>query len=200
MRIHRVVEKTRAEGPGLRLAIWTQGCENYCPGCYARELWDADGGTEIPAGDLIARITAASSELEGVTFLGGEPFLQARELALAANAAQKLGLSVVTFTGFVYEKLLDSGDPDAMKLLRHTDVLIDGPYVEAQRDFSRPLVGSKNQRFLFFTNRYTIGDFIANPNRIEIRVDRDGSVRVNGMGDFSKLERSLADSSVIKGE
>lgn len=190
IRIHRIVSWTRAEGPGLRLAVWVQGCRAACPGCYATALWDERGGQEITVEQLCREITAADG-IEGITLLGGEPFLQAAALAEAAAFAQARGLSVITFTGQAYERLLASEDSGVQALLRHTDVLIDGPYREELRDFSRPLVGSSNQRFLFLTGRYTPEDMAACRNSVELRIGKDGILRANGIGDFIRLQQIL---------
>ncbi len=188
MRIHRVIERTRAEGPGQRFVLWVQGCKSACPGCYARELWSLDGGKEASARELIARMDAVRGEIEGITLLGGEPFLQAGELSLVAAAARERGLSVMVFTGFLYEELLAEAEPGRLALLENTDLLIDGPYEAAQRDFSRPWAGSKNQRFLFLTKRYSMEDVMACKNCVELRVGGDGVLRVNGMADFDALQ------------
>lgn len=196
IRIHRIVFRTRSEGPGLRLAVWTQGCRAACPGCYATALWDEQGGTAMSTAQLCREIVAADG-IEGITLLGGEPFLQAAPLAEAAAFARERGLSVITFTGQLYEQLLTSKDNGVQALLRHTDVLIDGPYRQELRDFSRPLVGSANQRFLFLTGRYTPEDMAACRNSVELRIGKDGAMRLNGMGDFIRLQQILQQS---KGE
>ena len=194
IRVGRVVPKTRAEGPGLRFAVWVQGCRMGCPGCYARALWDESGGTETDEDTLLEELRRVSGEVEGVTLLGGEPFLQAGALARFAGAARELGLSVLTFTGYCYEDLLRSGDREVFALLAVTDLLIDGPYLQEQRDFSRPLAGSRNQRFRFLTERYSPADLERCRNRVEVRLGKDGVLRVNGMGDFGALE------AILKGE
>ena len=196
IRVHRIVSRTRSEGPGLRLSVWTQGCRAACPGCYATALWDERGGTGMSAAQLCREIAAADG-IEGITLLGGEPFLQAAPLAEAAAFAQERGLSVITFTGQLYEQLLTSEADGVQALLRHTDVLIDGPYRQELRDFSRPLVGSANQRFLFLTGRYTPEDMAACRNSVELRIGKDGILRANGMGDFIRLQQILQKS---KGE
>lgn len=194
IRVGRVVPKTRAEGPGLRFAVWVQGCRLRCPGCYARALWDESGGTETDEDALLEELRKVADEVEGVTLLGGEPFLQAGALARFAGAAREMGLSVLTFTGYWYEDLLRGGDREALALLAATDLLIDGPYLQEQRDFSRPLVGSRNQRFRFLTERYSPADLERCRNRVEVRLGKDGVLRVNGMGDFGALE------AILKGE
>lgn len=198
MRIHRIIPCTRAEGPGLRFTIWVQGCHNYCRGCYATALWDENGGWEISTEDLIRRIRETPG-IEGITFLGGEPMEQAGELAKVAAAAREMGLSVLTFTGLVYERILDEAEAERLALLAYTDLLIDGPYLPQRHDTSRPWVGSDNQRYLFLSDRYTMQDVVCCRNRVELRVSRDGVVRLNGMGDFAALERMLNQESIVRG-
>ncbi len=193
IRVARIVEKTRAEGPGMRFSLWVQGCTLRCPGCYAKKLQDPRGGTEMHTKKIIEQISQASNEIEGITLLGGEPFQQAGELSVIARFAQEQGLSVVVFTGYRYEWLLQHGSGEQRVLLTCTDVLIDGPYLEAECDFSRPLVGSKNQRYLFLTDRYSLLDFFNYKNRVEIRVGNDGKVQLNGMGNFQEIEKQLKD-------
>lgn len=194
IRAARILERTRAEGPGLRFCLWVQGCTLHCPGCYAAALQDPDGGFPVEEASLIRQILALAPELDGITLLGGEPFLQAGPLAELAAAARGAGLSVLCFTGFVYEHLLAEGDKDRIRLLSQVDVLLDGPYLQDQRDFSRPLIGSRNQRYRFLTDRYDEAALLAVPNRVELRIGKDGICRLNGMGDFPALEQQLKQS------
>lgn len=198
MRLHRVIPRTRAEGPGMRFTLWVQGCHNGCPGCYSTALWDAEGGYEAAVSDIIDQIRETEG-IEGVTFLGGEPMEQASALAEIAEATRKMGLSVLTFTGLTYEDILREGDPDRLRLLKFTDLLIDGRYEKARHDLSRPWVGSKNQRYLFLTDRYSMEDVEKCENRVEFRLDKSGVLRLNGMGDFAALEKILENKTIIRG-
>lgn len=185
MRIHRLLSQTKAEGPGLRFCIWAQGCSHACPGCFAEALWDPAGGEEIGADEIIRQIALQTGKIRGVTILGGEPFEQAAELGEIAAFAQNAGMDVITFTGSTLEALRTK--PEAALLLTNTDLLIDGPYVQKLQDFSRPLVGSKNQKFRFLTQRFSPEEINSYKNRIEVRVGPDGAVRMNGMGDLNRL-------------
>ncbi len=200
MRVGRFVERTWTEGPGPRFTIWVQGCPIHCPGCYAEALQDPDGGFEIPPDQVIGQIRQIRSQLEGITLLGGEPFSQAAALSAIAAAAQEMGLSVLTFTGFLYEDILSHGTSEQRALLSHTDVLLDGPYRETMRDFSRPLLGSTNQRYIFLSDRYSHSEILGCKNKIELRVDRDGKILLNGMGDFQALEEKLQRNAIVKGD
>lgn len=210
LRVHRIVERTAAEGPGMRFCLWVQGCHNACPHCFMPNSWDPAGGTAMAESAVIDRIRAVRPTIEGVTLLGGEPMEQAAALVPVAEAARGMGLSVMTFTGLVYEDILRAGkgegegkgrgksDPARLRLLALTDLLVDGPYVHAARDLSRPFVGSKNQRFLFLTDRYTADDIAACSNRFELRIDPAGALRVNGMGDVPALCRLLSGTHTTK--
>lgn len=200
IRAARILEKTRAEGPGLRFCLWVQGCTLRCPGCYAAALQDPEGGFPVEEEPLLRCIRALAPQLEGITLLGGEPFLQAGPLARLAKGAREAGLSVLCFTGFVYEDLLAEGDEDRLALLGQIDVLLDGPYRQAERDFSRPLIGSRNQRYRFLTARYDEAALLACPNRVEVRIGKDGICRLNGMGDFPVLEQQLKESELWRKE
>jgi anaerobic ribonucleoside-triphosphate reductase activating protein len=118
--------------------------------------------------------------VEGVTFLGGEPFDQAPGLAELGSVAQESGLSVMTFTGYRYETLRDGGGAGWQQLLTVTDLLVDGPYVRHRPDTVRPWVGSTNQRFIHLTDRYLDHPFEAEEDRMEIRIRPDGTVAING--------------------
>ena len=194
LRINTLRANTVAEGPGHRFCVWTQGCTRRCPGCFARDTWDPDGGTKVSVAELCALLDTSLESahgLEGITLLGGEPFLQARPLARFSAYARKRGLSVFCFTGYTIEQLQASDDEGVAALLSTVDVLADGPFVLEQRSFQRPWVGSRNQRFHFLTDRYAPSDFTNQRNRVEVRLHRDGSVTINGMADFFGPEEVL---------
>jgi anaerobic ribonucleoside-triphosphate reductase activating protein len=154
-------------------------------------MWSARGGQDIDCQVLITDIL--TSQVEGITFLGGEPFEQAAAAADVAEATRAAGLSVMTFTGFTLEHLLQVGHTAIDRLLKATDLLVDGPYDASRADRSRPWVGSNNQRFHFLTARY---DHLRDklkivPDRIEVRVGPVGSIAVNGWAEVDALETLL---------
>lgn len=200
IRTGSIVERTEAEGPGVRFAIWVQGCSIRCPGCFNPHFWGTHGGTEQLVSDLAQRVAAAN--VEGITFLGGEPFEQADGLAQLAAAVRGQGLSVMTFTGydraFLESSLAPSGAGD---LLAATDLLIDGRYDAATPDTLRPWVGSTNQRFHFLTNRYRYLEESLPSLRdtVEIRLAPDGQVTLNGWAGTDQLEELLAEIALAGG-
>jgi len=144
---------TRALGPGLRYAIWTQGCPFECPGCISPEGRPVEGGSIVDVDDLAADIIA-NTEIEGITISGGEPFVQSASLAalLSRVKADRPQLDVIVFTGFTKDTLKQVEHAD--ELLKYVDLLIDGHYV-SELDDGRGLRGSSNQRLYFLTPRLT---------------------------------------------
>ncbi|MBM4023957.1 MAG: radical SAM protein [Planctomycetes bacterium] len=181
IRVHRFLPCSEAEGPGRRATLWTQGCPIHCPGCFNFQTWDFRGGSSRTIDDLFQEIDRVSG-LEGVTLTGGEPFAQAGPLAALAGLCRRAGLSVVTYTGYEFERVRQSTRCDWQALLEATDLLLAGPFVRELADTSRPWVGSANQQFVFLTDRYRALECRIRqvPQRIEIWVDNDGAVSFNG--------------------
>lgn len=145
LKIAGIVDDSIVDGEGIRLTIFTQGCPHHCHGCHNPQTWSLSGGHKIDTTDVIERVKA-NPLLSGVTFSGGEPFLQPAPLAEVARAVHQLGLNVWSYTGFTLEQLQKR--TDAHQLLDEVDVLVDGPYVEALRDLTLRFRGSSNQRIL----------------------------------------------------
>ena len=149
VRIAGITPESVVDGPGLRLVVFTQGCPHNCHGCHNPQTHDPQGGNEMEVKEIMA-VIEHTKLIRGVTFSGGEPFLQAGALAEIGLAAKQRGLSVFTYTGFVFEQLLaqSRSNADIAALLSVTDVLIDGPFLLEQRDISLAYRGSSNQRIL----------------------------------------------------
>ena len=190
IQVYHLLERTKMAGPGQRFCIWVQGCNRHCTGCMAEETWSHDGGNAMST-DVLWEKIINTCDIEGITFLGGEPLEQPEAVAALAEQAQATGLSVVIFTGFTYKELLADVDPNIHRLLSSADLLIDGPFMQEQFDLSRPWVGSLNQQFNFLTDRYNYDDLSGIQNQIEIRIDKNGKTLINGMGDFSKIRKLL---------
>jgi anaerobic ribonucleoside-triphosphate reductase activating protein len=133
---------------------------------------------------------AASSRVEGLTLIGGEPFDQPRGAAKLAKEAQDLGLGVIAFSGYEYESLLNRGE-DTTEFLAAIDLLVDGPYQGWNQETDRALVGSTNQRFIHISDRYSSYNPENATNRVDIRVLADGSIDVAGFLDTSSLKNLL---------
>lgn len=147
LRIAGVVRESVVDGPGLRYVIFAQGCPHRCPGCHNPETWDPAGGYEITAAELLTDISR-NPLIAGVTFSGGEPFTQAAAFAALGQALREKGYNIVTYTGYTYEELQTIAEKGVQDLLAVTDILIDGPFILAERDLTLPFRGSKNQRII----------------------------------------------------
>ena len=188
IRVHQIKKKTTVEGPNTRYCIWVQGCSKHCKGCLNVSMWSKTGGRLFEVQDIIDDIKLQKN-LEGVTFLGGEPFEQAEALDVIAKAVKQMGLGVLSFSGYYLEELLL--DDKNKLLLDNTDLLIDGPFEVEKVDYSRPWCGSSNQRYHFLTNRYDESIFAKYKNKIEINIQKSGVVTFNGMGDFEKIMQNM---------
>jgi anaerobic ribonucleoside-triphosphate reductase activating protein len=148
MRLSGITPESLVDGPGLRYVIFTQGCLHGCPHCHNQASWDINGGKEYTVKQIIRLLKQQKKTKRGVTFSGGEPFLQADELAEVAQAVRQLGWDVVTYTGFTYEELIADNNADAMSLLAASDILIDGKYIHKLRSVKLQFRGSSNQRII----------------------------------------------------
>lgn len=145
LRLAGVVKESIVDGYGLRYVIFTQGCPHHCKGCHNPQTHDFNKGYLQDLASLCDEI-CKNPLLQGVTFSGGEPFMQAKNLSILAKHIKALGLDLTIYTGFTYEELLQE---QVMKeLLILADVLIDGKFILEQKDLSLKFKGSKNQRII----------------------------------------------------
>jgi anaerobic ribonucleoside-triphosphate reductase activating protein len=151
MKLSGITPESLVDGPGLRYVLFTQGCLHRCPHCQNPETWDTNTGKEFSLRQIVRLFKQQKKTIRGVTFSGGEPFLQAAELAQAALAARQIGWDVVTYTGYTYEELIElinDGDIGVKALLSATDILIDGKYIHELRSIGLRFRGSSNQRII----------------------------------------------------
>ena len=161
IRIAGIMREPIVDGPGVRFAIFCQGCPHNCPGCHNPETHDFEGGRNVSIERLLEEIDR-DRLLKGVTFSGGEPTCQAESFAALGEEVKKRGLTITLFSGYTYEQLLKrAGDEPALKkLLYLTDLLIDGPFIEAEKDLTLPFRGSINQRLIDMNRTREKGDIV----------------------------------------
>ena len=147
IRINGTVQDSIVDGPGIRFAVFTQGCPHHCPGCHNPDTHDPAGGTLTDTETLISDLKR-NPLLDGLTLSGGEPFCQPEACRELARAAHKLGLNVWCYTGYTWEALQRENDPACMALLSEVDVLVDGPFILARRSLELKFCGSGNQRLI----------------------------------------------------
>ena len=143
IRIAGIVPESIVDGPGFRYAVFTQGCFHDCPGCHNPETHHPSGGRDMSVERIVEEM-GKNRLIDGLTLSGGEPFLQIEPCLELAKAAHALGLNVWAYSGYTFEALM--ADSDKFRLLTECDVLVDGPFILAQRTLERRFRGSKNQR------------------------------------------------------
>lgn len=193
IRLANIVDETQAEGPGKRMAFWVQGCSIRCTNCCNPEMFDPTLGTDHLFDDLTERMTVnkTSRKIEGITILGGEPFDQAFEAGFLAKTAQKLGLTVMVFSGYTLTSLRRRQDAKVNSFINNIDLLVDGPYnhkmPEPPPPIGRRWIGSSNQIMHYLTNAYSDADpRMRSPNTVEIRLTKK-KLDVNGWPSADKL-------------
>lgn len=149
LRIAGVEPESFVDGPGIRFSIFTQGCSHHCPGCHNPQTHDFNGGHFVSLKELLEMIEE-NPLLDGVTLSGGDPMFQAATLVPLAREIKERGMNLVIFTGFTFERLMAMKDekPEMLELLSFADILVDGPFVMAQRCLDLKFRGSKNQRLI----------------------------------------------------
>ncbi len=180
--VAHLVERCHVLGPGERFVLWVQGCPLRCPGCHNPQFQPFVDASWVSVDDLKAAVLAVKG-IEGVTYVGGEPFAQAHALAELSRQLRAMGLTVMVYTGFTLEQLRQGALPYAEKLLAQTDLLLDGPYRQ-ELPTQRPWRGSENQRLIALTERYR--DRVAQWNeptgqQFEIHFDGGGAIEILGI-------------------
>ncbi|OQB01276.1 MAG: Pyruvate formate-lyase 1-activating enzyme [Spirochaetes bacterium ADurb.Bin215] len=192
MLIHDVLRSSTANGPGDRFVVWVQGCSRRCPGCFNPVAQPFPGtGYDITIPQIMSGIPDA---VEGITISGGEPFEQPEELLRLVRAARDRKLSVLIYTGYTYEELMNSFSGMKRELmhdvLKHTDYLIDGPYVRENPSRNK-WAGSGNQRFLLLSEGIVVADLTEKPDNWiigELIINKKGTVTTTGILDGITLQ------------
>lgn len=134
-------------GPGVRYVIFFQGCTHRCEGCHNPDTHPLDQGEETTTEQVIRDILN-TKYLDGVTFSGGDPFLQPRALEEILRGLENSGLSLWAYTGWTYEQLLRSSEEAVLDALKKIDVLVDGPFILSKLSSDCLFRGSENQRLI----------------------------------------------------
>jgi len=143
LNIAALLKNTLTTGPGIRDTVWLQGCSIHCPGCANHAYLPHEPRVIMPIRQLVAHFKARKDKIDGCTISGGEPTEQAKAVGEFLCEIKKLGLSTVVYTGrtFYYLKRKKCYH----KLLDHTDLLIDSPFIEQRKDDTLLWRGSDNQ-------------------------------------------------------
>ena len=131
------------DGPGIRIVIWTQGCEHNCYKCHNPQTHDINQGQFFDIDDLVKRVVEYPLK-SGVTLSGGDPLFQKKETLYLVKKLKEHKINIWVYTGYIYENLLK--DPLNVEILNYIDVLVDGPFIYKEYDPLLRFKGSRNQR------------------------------------------------------
>lgn len=136
-----------ANGPGVRVSLFVSGCRHHCPGCFNQSAWDFNYGIGFSK-DTVNEILEAMGRnyISGLTILGGEPF-EPENLSLVRELCQTVkerypDKTIWVYTGLLYE------DIEKTTVMQFVDVLVDGPFIQSQKDLTLCFRGSRNQRII----------------------------------------------------
>lgn len=166
MNYHDITKEDMKNGDGLRTVLWVAGCGHHCKGCQNPVTWDPNGGIPFDAAAMDELMESLFPDyISGLTLSGGDPLMwcHLEEVLQVIREVKKTypDKTIWIYTGYTFEELVPflpptddapdmekNSDPIIMKILGHTDVLVDGPYVEGLRDVSLMWRGSSNQRVI----------------------------------------------------
>lgn len=154
MRYGGLILNDIAAAPGLCVSFFTQGCPHRCCGCQNPETWDFNRGKEFTPDTLKTIIDGLTAQgiQRNLCIMGGEPLCEENAfltyLVIKEVKERVPKAKIYIWSGYTYEELLKSSNPHIKHSLELADVLIDGPYVEAERDITLEMRGSRNQRII----------------------------------------------------
>ena len=165
MRYASIRKMDISDGPGIRVGLYMQGCKHHCKNCFNEETWDPNGGYPFTRQEVdVIKGLLKSPHVRGLSVLGGDPFYwydnienigQDNLYDLIYETKLELHKDIWIWTGYTWEELLNpsrSGGNNlkerSLDLLRFTDVLVDGRYIDEQRNLKLQYAGSENQRVI----------------------------------------------------
>lgn len=180
----KIVKQSKVNGPGQRFTVWLQGCLLRCKGCINEEFLSKEPNQLITVSDLFNMILN-TRDIEGVTYTGGEPFEQAEGLYRLSVLLKDKGFSIMSYSGYTYEELLNSGDEFKKLLLSSLDILVGGRY-----DWKKAAYllwrGSSNQRVHFLSPLYKGYDKIVDEHKLQMVFSLEPETnRISIEGNFS---------------
>ena len=155
MRYSGLIRNDLAAAPGVSVTFFTQGCPHRCKGCHNPETWEFNGGKEFTPQVLneIYDALRANGIKRNFCIMGGEPLCEENlfltYMVISEVKKHQPNVKIYIWTGYYYDELIRRQDAKISQILEMTDVLIDGPYIESQRDLSLPMRGSANQSIIY---------------------------------------------------
>ncbi len=168
LNIYNIEPTNYVNGNGCRYVLWVQGCNLDCIGCWNKLTWSFEKNILKSINEIFEEIKKLGSKIEGVTFTGGEPFLQADELSQLAKLIKKnTTLDIQIFSGFYKDELIKD---EQKKLLNYTDILVAGRYDNTKKN--------NNQMVYHFNSN--VDNWELNNSDVEIDIDIDGNINITG--------------------
>ncbi len=150
LRVYRIYHNSVVEGPGRRSVVQLMGCALRCAGCHTPETHPTDGGALMGVGEIVELLLDPSGEpRDGVTVLGGEPFLQHQHLPSLLREMKKRDQHITLYSGYTLEELRARPEVSVHESLALADILIDGRFVVAEARDAGEWRGSRNQRIIY---------------------------------------------------
>lgn len=145
MNYHKITKTDVANGSGIRVVLWVSGCEHHCPGCHNPQTWDEKSGKIFDDNAKIELFKALDNPyIAGVTFSGGDP-LHPNNIETVTALAQEIKekfpeKNIWLYTGYEWEKIKE------YSIMKCIDVVVEGKFIQTQRNISLKWRGSSNQR------------------------------------------------------
>jgi len=144
LHVANIVDNTIVDGEGFRTSLYVSGCDIQCEDCHNKDIWDINTGQIMTVNKVYEKIT---KYFTNITFIGGEPMLQAEVLAeLAQKIKENTNKTIWIYSGHTYEEI--KGNEIYFKLLKYCDVLVDGQFEKKYFENNIKFKGSTNQRII----------------------------------------------------
>lgn len=168
LNIYNIETSNYVNGNGCRYVLWVQGCDLKCVGCWNKQTWRFKPNILKSVDEIFLQIKKIKHNIDGVTFSGGEPFLQAKELSELAELIKKnTDLNIQIFSGFAMDELIDKSH---IKLLKYTDILVSGRFDNSKYN---------NNQIVYMLNK-DIDIWQFNNSDVEIDINDDMNIKITG--------------------
>lgn len=186
-----IVLRSKIHGPGIRTVIWFQGCPIRCKSCWNPHLIP-DIPRHLVRVEKLAEFIMSLEEIEGITLTGGEPLYQGKALLNFVKLIKSRSeLTIMLYTGYNQEQIHDD---ISKEIIRLSDIIVFGPYVESKRDLFLRWRGSSNQVIVIQNEKYRDYMYVDNLNEAEIHITDNGEIILVGFPDdeLIRLVKKLA--------
>ena len=147
MNYHNITTDDMLNGSGLRTVLWVSGCNHHCNNCQNPQTWDKNSGIHFGEDEWKELLSNLEKPyISGITYSGGDPlFIENQETIRDISKAIRQLYPTKTqwlYTGYKFEEVKD------LEIMKYIDVIVDGEYIDSQRDITLAWRGSKNQRVI----------------------------------------------------